>query len=322
MSLFLGLVMLGACILASGIFSGGETGIYSLSSVRVDLEAQMGRRGARGIRRLFRDQTGLLITLLIANNLVNQATTYAGRNVLANFPVPVEAREIVLTLLLTPVLFLFGELLPKDLFRRRPHDLVGAIAPVLMATTVLTYPLGWVLRQVVRLVERMMGLKVGELTRVRDREERVLELLRERDVDRQRLERMARNVLGLRGLRVDGVMVPWEETNTLGVGLPPEEAYATLAAGPHTRVPVCGPDGAVIGYVHQLEVLARGEGTDPMSRLWPMLCLPREMPLDRALARLQAERQRIALVGSLEAPLGLVTVKDLVEEISGELARW
>jgi CBS domain containing-hemolysin-like protein len=46
------------------------------------------------------------------------------------------------------------------------------------------------------------------------------------------------------------------------------------------------------------------------------------MPLDRALARLRQTGQRAALVGSAEAPLGLVTLKDLVEEISGELHRW
>ena len=322
MILLINLALLGVCLLASGVFSGSETGIYSLSNVRVEMEAQQGMRSARRIQRLLRDQTGLVITLLIANNLVNQASTYLGRDILDHLLVPVGAQEVVLTLLLTPVLFLCGELLPKDYFRRRPHNLVGTLAPLLRATQLVTLPFGLLLRAFVLPLERLVGLELGDLTRVRGREERMLELLREHDVDRTRTERMARNVLGLRSLRVDRVMVPWARVHTLAAGLGREEAYAALAEGPNTRVPVCTAQGQVEGYVHQLEVLSAGPGTDPAELLRPMLALAPEVPLDRALARLQAEGQRMALVGSPEQPLGLVTVKDLVEEISGELARW
>lgn len=320
--LLLNLALLGCCLLVSGIYSGSETGIYSLSRVRVDIEAQQGLGSARRVQRLLRDKTGLVITLLIANNLVNQATTYLGRDILDYLLVPVGAQEVVLTLLLTPLLFLCGELLPKDFFRRRPHTLVGAIAPLLRATQLVTLPLGLLLRAIVFPLERLVGLELGELTRVRSREERVLELLREHETDRSRTERMARNVLGLRSLRVDRVMVPWARVHTLAAGLGREEAYATLAEGPNTRVPVCTPEGRVEGYVHQLEVLSAGPDAAPQEWLRPMLALAPEVPLDRALARLQAEGQRMALVGTPEQPLGLVTVKDLVEEISGELARW
>lgn len=322
MSILISLSLVAACILASGLYSGGETGIYGLSRVRVDLEAQQGLPSAVRIRRLLSDQTGLLITLLIANNLVNQATTYAGRDVLVSLGVPLVAQEVVLTLLVTPVLFLCGELLPKDLFRRRPHSLVGRIAPVLVVTKWLTMPIGIVLRGVVGLVERLTGLDAGELARMRGREERVLELLREQEDDRERMERMARNVLGLRSLRVERVMVPWARVHTLQASLTSEQVREKLAAAANTRLPMCGEGGRVLGYVHQLEVLADGAGRDPATRLRPMLSIDPRTPLDRALARLQAEGQRMALVGPAERPLGLVTIKDLVEEISGELSRW
>jgi len=321
-SLLISLLLVLVCLLASGVYSGGETGIYGLSRVRVDLEAEQGSRKARLIRHLLRDQTGLLITLLVANNLVNQAATLAGRDVLAFFPVPPVAREVVLALLLTPAFFLLGELLPKDLFRRRPHGLVGAIAPVLAGTKVVTLPAALLLRGVVAAVEKLLGLDVGELSRVQGKEERVLELLREQEADRLRMERMARNVLGLRSSRVDRVMVPWARVQTLDAGLDAGGARAALAEAAHTRVPVCGAKGAVTGYVHQLEVLAAGAGAEPADHLRPMLELPPATPLDRALARLQREGQRMALVGPAAKPLGLITVKDLVEEISGELARW
>jgi CBS domain containing-hemolysin-like protein len=69
-------------------------------------------------------------------------------------------------------------------------------------------------------------------------------------------------------------------------------------------------------------VLAADPATPLQQHLRPILALDPAMPLDRALARLRQTGQRMALVGSDQAPLGLVTLKDLVEEISGELHRW
>jgi putative hemolysin len=313
-------------VAASGLFSGSETGFYSVSRPRVDAEAERGSRMAGLARRLLRDEVGLLVTLLIANNVANQAATYAGRGLLGPLGVPPEAREVVLTLILTPPLFLLGELFPKDLFRRRPQAMITACAPAIAATRVALFPLTALLRGVTRALERTVGLDAHELARVRGREEAVLELLRERSAEggdgQPRLESMARNVLGLRSLRVERVMVPWRRVETLPAAAAPAAAFERVAGSPHTRLPVVGPRGAVAGYVHQIDVLAAGAANPATSHLRPMISLEPGMPLDRALARLRASGQRAALVGAAEKPLGLVTVKDLVEEISGELARW
>jgi CBS domain containing-hemolysin-like protein len=85
---------------------------------------------------------------------------------------------------------------------------------------------------------------------------------------------------------------------------------------------VVDAQGSARGYVHQLEALAAGEDV-PLERLMrPLMALDPATPLDRALALLRQAGQRTALVGTAASPAGLVTLKDLVEEISGELERW
>ena len=316
------LALLALCLLASGIFSGGETGLYSLSRLRVRTEAEHGQRAALIIQRLLRDEAMLLVTLLVANNLVNQVAIHVGRQVLAPFGVPARAEELVLTLLLTPPLFVLGELFPKDFFRRRPHFLVGRCAPVIALAKGFLLPLTWPLRALAVFSARVLGLEAGELARVQGREA-VLELLREREATLEpHMESMARNVLELRSLRAERVMVPWRRVETLQRDAPPAAVRTALRRTDYTRLPVVGPQGAVLGYVHQLEVLAAGEGARAADHLRPMIALPPSTPLDRALARLRASGQRAALVGTPERPLGLVTLKDLLEEISGELHRW
>jgi len=316
-------------VLASGVFSGAETGFYSLSRTRVAAGTAGGRglraRLARLARALLRDEVGLLVTLLVANNLVNQAATYAGRGLIEPLGVPAGGREIALTLLLTPLLFLCGELFPKDLFRRRPHAMVAAVAPAVWGARLLLFPIVVALSGLSRLVERSLGLDSRELARVRGREDAVLELMRERGDHRaDQVEGMARNVLGLRALRIDRVMIPWRKVLT--VALAPRAGqpggFEAVARAPFSRLPVVDAGGVVRGYVHQIEVLSAGPGVSLAEHLHPVIFLEATLPIDRALARMRSSGLRMAAVGSPERPLGIVTVKDLVEEISGELTRW
>ena len=308
-------------VFASGVFSGAETGFYSLSPVRV--AAGRGRTWmARLARYLLRDEVGLLVVLLVANNLVNQAATYAGRGLVAPLGVPAGAREVVLTLLLTPLLFLFGELFPKDLFRRRPHALVVYVAPAIFLARCLLYPLVLVAGACSSRVGRRVGIGARELARVQGREEAVLDLLREGGARADAALGMARNVLGLRGLRIDRAMIPWRRVVTVRLDDSDGATRAAVGGAGFSRLPALDEAGRVGGYVHQVEVLRAGPGVGLGALRRPIVFLEPALAIDRALTRMKAGGVRMAVVGTAERPLGIVTLKDLVEEISGELARW
>ena len=71
----------------------------------------------------------------------------------------------------------------------------------------------------------------------------------------------------------------------------------------------------IVGYLHQLDVLG-SDSDEVASKVRPILALEPSLPLDRALARLRTSGQRLALVGSPEAPRGLVLLMDLLAAIS------
>lgn len=316
------LLLLALCVFAAGLFAGAETGLYSLSRTRLEAESRAGVRSARLIEFLVRDDARLLITLLVGLNIADLVATQLMDRLLEPFALRGSAQEIVIALCLTPVMLLFGELLPKDQFRRRPHTLVGWTAPILAGVSLLLLPLVLPLRLFTALLFRLFGIGEEELVRVQGREA-VIDLLRERDEELSpELERMARKVLDLRAIPVESVMVPWRKVQVLRQDLSPESARDHCGRSPFSRLPVLDARGAVVGYVHQLEVLAAAPGTQLSEHLRPLPVLPPGLSIDRALARLRASGQRAAIVGALTRPLGLVTLKDLVEEISGELYRW
>jgi CBS domain containing-hemolysin-like protein len=225
--------------------------------------------------------------------------------------------------LLSPTVFLFGELLPKDLFRRRPHILMRWSAPVLAACRVLFWPLAVVLGLFSRALEQFAGLRPAELAE-RPRRDEVLSVLAEgRAVGalEPHAEELAHNALKLRSLPVTRAMIPWNEVYALDADLPNEDLGQRVRASAFTRLPVVRR-GQVEGYVHQLAVLADGGSRPILEHSEAILCIAPELSVDRALSRLRHAGRRMAVVGQPEAPLGLVTLKDLLEEISGDLGGW
>ncbi|MBK8179386.1 MAG: CBS domain-containing protein [Planctomycetes bacterium] len=183
-------------------------------------------------------------------------------------------------------------------------------------------PIAWPVRGLAWLIEKLLGIAPEALTRAQSRES-VLELLHESSSHSvPHVERMARNVLTLQERPIERVMVPWSRVEHLPLGADPKRQYAQVAASRFSRLPVVDERGEVVGYVHQLEALGAGPGVLVTNHLRPMISLEPQASLDTALVRMRASRLRAALVGPPSRPLGLVTLKDIVEEISGELARW
>ena len=320
MSFALPLAAFALLVFLSAICSGSEIALYSISRPRLDAECAQGHRSALWIRPLVKHETWLLATLLVANIGVTQGLTLVGGWILAPLAISPALVEVAIAVLVTPPTLVLGELFPKDLFRRRPHTLLGAAAPFLHVLRLALAPLVFPIQLLTSGVARLIGSDQAELSRVQGREA-VIELLRERETQLQpAVEKLARNVLELRSRRVERVMIPWKRVEAVRSVWGPEEIRRRAAQSPYSRYPVVSDRGTVEGYVHQLELLSTAPAA-PLG-LRPLLALEPDTPLDRALARLRASCQRAALVGSPTRPLGWVTLKDLVEEISGELSRW
>jgi CBS domain containing-hemolysin-like protein len=304
-------------LLVSAVFSGSETGVYSISRMRLEAEASEGRRSARLLARLLRDEAALLITLLIGNNLALELLTRLAESSVARFRVPEYAQELAATALLTPLVFLFGELVPKDLFRRGPHFFLGLVAPFLVLFRGLVSPLTWPLVRLSLALEGLLGLRQEDFARILRREEMVELLAESRRAGAlaPHAEELARNVLVLRHTPLARVMIPWERVASVDLDRGPAEARAAVARSGFTRLPVRRRK-VVVGYLHQLDVLGAPPDADPAGLVRPLVELPADRPRDRAVERLQAAGQRLAIVGTARAPRGLVTLMDLLATLA------
>ena len=135
-------VLLFVCgLMLSAFFSGSETGFYRITRVRLGIEALAGKWAARVLLWLTKQPTIFVGTTLVGNNLANYLVSLSV--VMASqmlFPRGGLAVEILGPIVVAPVVFLFGELLPKNLFYDAPNRLLKRCTMPLMACTILFLP--------------------------------------------------------------------------------------------------------------------------------------------------------------------------------------
>lgn len=125
LQLLAGIVLFLFALQLSAFFSGSETGFYRISGVQLDLQAQRGDPVARRLQTFAEHPERFVATTLVGNNVANYLVTVAiGVLVMTVFAGVSGAAEIGATLLVTPVVFIFGELIPKSLYFRAPMALL------------------------------------------------------------------------------------------------------------------------------------------------------------------------------------------------------
>jgi CBS domain containing-hemolysin-like protein len=118
------------------------------------------------------------------------------------------------------------------------------------------------------------------------------------------------------------VAIPWERVEWVDLDRGAAAARSEVEDSSFTRLPALrsGPDRkkTIVGYFHQLDVLALPADAPLEASLRPVLELAPDLPLDRAVARLQASGQRLAIVGTARAPRGLVSLMDLFTALASQ----
>jgi CBS domain containing-hemolysin-like protein len=318
-------VMALAGILLSALFSGLETGLYTINRVRVVVRANRGERAARRLQQEIRRPNRLLSTLLLGNNMANYMGTFGVAAILDGMGLTAGWAIVINTGLLIPLLFIFGETLPKDLFRTHTDRWTYGLSAVLtLCRWVFT---GTGLLAVVQLTGRLAGRLIGAGPEAAaTARQRISRLIKEgvgTGVLSESQATLADRALAMRERTVATEMIPWSNVLTLPVAVDARRREALMRDRHFTRMPVVDATGRVVGILSSIDaVLAPDEPTAGL--MSSIMTIPATAPLREALRSMRLGRQAMAVAVDPRTgrPEGLVTLKDLVEPITGELAAW
>ncbi|SHH42127.1 hemolysin family protein [Halobaculum gomorrense] len=308
----------------SAFFSSSEIAMFSVERYRVGVLAEGGGNGAV-LEALRSDPHRLLVTILVGNNVVNIAMSSVATAILVA-ALPAGVAVTLSTVLLTVVVLVFGEIVPKSYGVANAERWALRTAPTIRRFQRLAAPVVTGFDLVTRRLSVVFGGEPAiEAPYVTRDELATLVRSAERggEIDADERE-MVESVLGLHEITAGDVMVPRENVVAVDASTSIRDA-ATLAADERvTRLPVFvgsldDPRGIV--DLRDLERTLALDESVPIERLaTPTLSVPASEPIDTLLTRMQDERVRMALVADdAGAVVGLVTVQDVLEEVVGDL---
>lgn len=313
-------------LLLSGFYSGSETAVVSASKARIDILADQRNTRATIIKKLWLEPDKMLGTVLVGTNLMSTAAGVAGLQLTNVFlPGREGLQELVNTVVMTLIILVFCEIIPKTTFRAKADSLALRSAPGLWISSILYYPIVSLVTKITNFAVKIAGEEERkEKIRIMREELRLLAKMgaKEGILKREQL-RMISGVLDLETLTLEKVMTPLVDITALPKETSIEKLYKNVSETGFSRIPVYEDRvDNLIGLVNILDVLYSEK---PALTIAPFVKrdVPHEPESKRVYSLLQELRrsrnQMVFVVDEYGGVVGLVTIEDLIEEILGEI---
>ncbi len=318
-------------LLCSAFFSGMEIAFVSSNKVRAEIEMARGGIVNRLLNIYYRNREMFLSTLLIGNNIANIVYSMAMASLLT-LPLRQWIQDdalllLVQTLLATLIILIFGEFVPKSIFRINPNStLRTASVPLFMVYCVL-YPVsrftGWLSAALMKL----FGIKI-DTTRVRLLTVDELDAYLQENIDKhedenktvEREVKIFENALDFSDTRLRDCMVPRNEIVAVDVEDTTRDDLVKLFTSSGLSKIVVYKENIddVIGFIQVSELFVTD--VDWKTRIKPVLFAPEALLARKMMQQLMDEKRSMAIViDEFGGTSGMVTLEDLVEEIFGEI---
>lgn len=335
MDLDLILTLVGIVVLLafSGFFSGSETALTGASRARLHQMEQAGDHRAAAVNHLRDKKTKLISAILLGNNLVNiLASALATSMLIALFG---DVGVAYATLIMTVLILIFSEVLPKTYALRRPIQVARFVAPILSPIVFFLAPVVMGVNAVVDVTLRIFGVKQQNedpdiLTDAAQDELRGAIDLHSEDAGVIMHEKyMLDTILDMDEVDLSEIMIHRKNVETVNANMPIAEIMDRVLQSPYTRLPLWRDDPEnIIGVIHAKDLL---RAVIPLHGDYSNLTIdqiasdpyfvPETTTLRSQLNSFLDRHAHFALVvdeyGGL---MGLVTLEDILEEIVGEIS--
>lgn len=326
LSLWWGLVLLG--IGGSAVCSGLEVGLYTVNRVLVRVHAAGGGRGrrARILEAQIADSTPTLTALLVWNNAFNYAGTLAITTLITTLGLGDIEMILIQIVVLTPVLLVFAESTPKEIFRSNADTLMERFAYGIwfLRISVTWVPIVPVILWIANTASKLVGVDAfGSLTSARHRMADLIKFgapgMSETQVS------LIDRALELEHATVKSEMIPLRNAVIVRPSWTIAKTREFIKGYPYSRYPVLSPKGQVVGILKGMDLYIR-EDLELNATVEGLLYTPtrveEQMSVSQALSKLNEASGRLGIVVMGGRDVGVITRKDLIEPLIGELEDW
>ncbi|CAI2538200.1 Putative Mg2+ and Co2+ transporter CorB [Serratia fonticola] len=312
-------------VAVSAYFSASETGMMTLNRYRLRHLSKQGNRAARRVEKLLQKPDRLIGLVLIGNNLVNILASALGT--IVGMRLYGDIGVAIATGVLTFVVLLFAEVLPKTFAALYPERIAFPSSFLLAPLQKVMFPLVWLLNGITTLVLRIFGIRTNvRISGALSKEELRTIVNESQSKISRRNQDMLISVLDLEKVTVEDIMVPRNEIVGIDINDDWKSIMRQLTHSPHGRIVLYRDslDDSIsmlrVREAYRLMTEKKEFNKENLLRAADEIYyVPEGTPLNVQLVKFQRNKEKVGIVvdeyGDIQ---GLVTVEDILEEIVGD----
>ena len=311
-------------VMCSAFFSSAETAYSSVSKIRLKNYADNGNKKAKKALYIAEHYDKALSTILIGNNIVNIAASSLSTLFFVSF-MDDAAGTLVSTIVLTIVVLICGEVIPKNIAKQNSENLCMRFGGALHVLMVIMTPVTFLLLKLKKKKKkRASKSKKKEPSVTEDELKYIVESIEEEGVLEEQESELVQSALEFDEKTVYDVLTPRVDMITIDIEGDPKRIRETVLKERFSRIPVYhGNIDNIIGVLHTrdyLECMLTNDYPDIRELIQPAYFIYRSKRLSSLLADFRYKQMHIAIVtDEYGGTLGMVTMEDLLEQLVGEI---
>ena len=319
-------------LVMSAFFSGSETALTASSRGKLKQQADKGSGGAQAAMTVTEDSERMIGALLLGNNIVNILSASLATALLTKaFG---DSGVALATAVMTVLVLVFGEVMPKTLAITFPEAVAVRVAPIVRVLILIFSPVVTLVRLFVRALLRLVGVKADPNSKILALREEIVGAISlghsEGAMEKEDRDRLL-GALDLGDRTVDEIMKHRRQIELVDADLTPDALISEVLASAHSRLPVYrGNEENILGVIHTKDLLREvdrlrraGEGIENLDVVKVAMkpyFIPDTTTLDEQMREFLKRRTHFAIVvDEYGAIQGLITLEDILEEIVGEI---
>jgi len=315
-------ILLIVLIILSGFFAASETAYSYCNKLRIRKRTEDGDKRAARALRVIDDFNNMLTTILIGNNLCHIFASSIAAIIFVR--IMGTGGAVLSTVLLTVVIFLFGETIPKSFARANSDACALAVSlPVRALMTILT-PANLLFSGLGKVFIMLFPKCDDSPSCTEDEFSNIVDSIQEEGLIEPEESRLIKSAIEFSDISVNEIMTPIDKAVSVDISVRQDDLKALILNKKYSRIPVyAGAPERIIGVLRVRDCLFRFANNLPVNTAalmnMPYKISP-EAKLDTVFEELGRRRTHIAIVSADDGTaLGIVTMEDIIEELVGEI---
>ena len=317
------LLIIIALIAFSAFFSSAETAMMSASKIKIRNLADEGNEKAKLLLKLLENQSKMLSTILIGNNIVNiivsSLTTILAQKLFGNIGITIG------TAIITVVVLIFGEITPKTAASINAEKMAMRYARIIYVTTIIFTPIIWIINSLAFFVMKLFKIntKAREQAITESELRSIVDVSHEEGVLEEQEKKIINNLIDFGDDKAEDIMVPKIDVTCVDINASYEELMAIFKEEMYTRMPVYEESTEnIVGIINMKDLVLykQDEPFNVRDFLREAHFTFEGKPLSELMLEMKKDAVSMMIViDEYGAAVGIITLEDLLEEIVGEI---